>query len=247
MHYLMEGFRLLREPGVRAYVIVPLTINITLFSGALWWAYQQIGRFDAFLMESLPSWLDWLSWLIWPFFFLLAVLIVFYGFSLLANLIAAPFNGFLAEKVEQLVSGEAPPEQFDWKELLLIVPRSILRELLKLAYYLPRLLGVFILTLIPTVNVVAPLLWFALGAWMMTIQYIDYPIDNHQLGFAKVKQGARVRRATSFGFGGSVTLCTMLPVINLVIMPAAVCGATVWWVRELREALLEHHSNIDDQ
>ena len=35
MHYLLEGFRLLRRPGVRAYVIVPLTINITLFSGCL--------------------------------------------------------------------------------------------------------------------------------------------------------------------------------------------------------------------
>ena len=236
--YLAEGFRLLARPGIRAFVIAPLLINMALFGGALWWGYQQIDRFNTFLIASLPSWLEWLSWLLWPLFFLLAVLVVCYGFSLLANLIASPFNGFLAEKVEDLLSGEPLADSMNWSELLLMIPRSVLRELLKLLYYLPRLLAVFIITLIPSVNIVAPLLWFALGAWMMTIQYIDYPIDNHQLGFGKVRQSAKLRRATAFGFGGSVMLCTMLPLVNLLIMPAAVCGATAWWVRDLKAELL---------
>jgi CysZ protein len=238
IQYLMEGFRLLRRPGIRRFVVIPLLINICLFSAAIWWGYQQIDALNIWLLNALPSWLEWLSWLLWPLFFLVAVLLVCYGFSLVANLIASPFNGFLAEKVEKSLSGDPLGGETSWGELALMIPRSILRELLKLMYYLPRLLVVFIITLIPSVNVIAPALWFALGAWMMTIQYIDYPIDNHQLGFAKVKQGAKLQRATSFGFGGGVMLCTMLPIVNLVIMPAAICGATAWWVRDLKRALL---------
>ena len=59
--------------------------------------------------EGLGAWLDWLRYLLWPLFVLTAVLLVFYTFSLLTNLIAAPFNGLLAEAVEKLAAG--PGEQ----------------------------------------------------------------------------------------------------------------------------------------
>jgi CysZ protein len=36
----------------------------------------------------------------------------------------------------------------------------------------------------------------------------------------------------AWGFGGLVMLCTMIPVVNFFVMPAAVAGATLIWVRE---------------
>ena len=36
----------------------------------------------------------------------------------------------------------------------------------------------------------------------------------------------RDKRSTALGFGAGVTLLTAIPIINLFIMPAAVCGAT---------------------
>ena len=33
-------------------------------------------------------------------------------------------------------------------------------------------------------------------------------------------------------FGGSVYLVLLVPVVNLLMMPAAVAGATLFWVRE---------------
>ena len=43
--------------------------------------------------------------MLWPLFVVLVVLMVFFTFTMLANIIAAPFNGFLAEKVEVVVHG----------------------------------------------------------------------------------------------------------------------------------------------
>jgi len=114
------------------------------------------------------------------------------------------------------------------------LPRVILRELSKLIYYLPMAAFVLLISFIPVLNVVAPVLWFLLGAWMMSLQFLDYPMDNHLLSFADVKEAARARRLSSMGFGGVVALCTGIPVVNFFVVPAAVVGATLLWCEELR-------------
>jgi len=68
---------------------------------------------------------------------------------------------------------------------------------------------------------------------MMSVQYCDYPMDNHQFSFAAVKERLRRRRMTALGFGGLVSLMSSIPILNFFVVPAAVCGATVFWVREL--------------
>jgi CysZ protein len=41
-------------------------------------------------------------------------------------------------------------------------------------------------------------------------------------------------------FGALISLFTMIPVLNLVIMPVAVCGATAMWVDRYRSTLARH-------
>ena len=153
-------------------------------------------------------------------------------FTMLANIIAAPFNGFLAEKVEVVVRGTDDFPPFSWAELVAMVPRTLAREMRKLGYFLPRAIGLFILSFIPVVNLIAAPLWLLFGVWMMAIQYIDYPADNHKLGWNEMLAWLRQKRWQSMSFGGSVYLVLLVPVVNLLMMPAAVAGATLFWVRE---------------
>jgi CysZ protein len=95
---------------------------------------------------------------------------------------------------------------------------------------------VFILIWIPPFTALAPLLWFLLGAWMMAVQYVDYPVDNHQRNFQAVKSVLRGRRLSSLGFGGVVALVSGVPILNFFVVPAAVCGATLFWCEELAES-----------
>ena len=150
------------------------------------------------------------------------------------KLIASPFNGLLAEKTALLLTGQAVPD-LATAQVLLSFPKSIGRELTKLLYYIPLALVVLVISFIPLINTVAPLLWFLLGSWMMAIQYCDYPMDNHHASFAATKQRITLTGLTSCGFGAGVMLATMIPLVNLMIMPAAVCGATAYWVKEIRE------------
>ena len=103
LHYLLVGLRLITAPRIRAYVVVPLIINSLLFAGGLLYGAHLWGRL---LDTTLPSWLEWLEWLLWPLFVVLALGVVFFCFSLVANLIAAPFNSNLAKAVEIRLTGQ---------------------------------------------------------------------------------------------------------------------------------------------
>lgn len=230
-NYLLRGAAMLPQPGLRRFVLVPLIVNVLLFIGAIWLLVNQFSVLIDYWMGFIPDWLDFLYWLFWPLFALLVLVGVYYGFSIVANLIAAPFNGFLSEKVENRLRGE-PVTDEGWGEVLAMIPRSLQRELHKLAYYLPRFLLILVLTFIPGVNLLAPLLWFLFGAWMMSIQYCDYPMDNNKVSFNQMRQLMKAKRVTSVGFGAMIQLGMLVPVLNLFVMPAAVIGATLYWVEE---------------
>lgn len=231
--YLGRGARMLRHPSLRLFVIVPLLVNFLIFASLLTVGFSYVTDLMAWLDASLPQWLDFLRWILWPLIIVTALLLSGYLFTFIAVLIASPFNGLLAEKAEELITGRPVDALEGLRAALVMVPRGIVREILKLLYYAPIALGVFLLTLIPGINAVAPLLWFLLGAWMMSIQFVDYPMDNHQRSFAEVKVAVRTRRLSSLGFGGLVALVAGIPVLNFFVMPAAVVGATLFWCEEL--------------
>lgn len=230
--YLREGLKLLMRPGLRLFVLIPLGINLLLFCALVGFAGHEFGLWLDHLKSSFPGWLSALQWLLWPLFVLLMVLVIFFTFTMIANIIAAPFNGFLAEKVEVVVTGKDEFPAFSWKELIEMVPRTMSREMRKLGYYLPRALGLLVLSFIPGANIIAAPLWVLFGVWMMAIQYIDYPADNHKMSWQDMLAWLRSKRWACLSFGGITYLVLLIPLANLVMMPAAVAGATLFWVRE---------------
>ncbi|WP_366511853.1 sulfate transporter CysZ [uncultured Amphritea sp.] len=254
-NYFLRGLAMLPEKGIRHFVVVPLLINIFLFTGAIWLLFDQMGYWIDYLLSSiLPDW-DWLQFLryiLWPLVAALVLISVYYSFSFVANIIAAPFNGILSEKVEQRLRGVTITDS-GWKEIVALIPRTVAREIAKLFYYLPRLLFLMILAFIPVLGMIAPLLLFLFGCWMMAIQYCDYPMDNNRVSFRDMKDSLKQRRLTSVGFGGLISVGMMIPLLNLLIMPAAVVGATIFWVEEYTDgseidlAGLMRQQQLDDK
>ena len=148
--------------------------------------------------------------------------------------LTSPFHGLLADKVEEEVTGEALETESSVVQVVLSVPRGFLRELHKLFHYLPMALLVVIISATPGLNFAAPFLWMILGAWMMSLQFIDYPMDNHRLQFREVREACSALRGTSIGFGLAVAFISGIPILNLALIPAAVAGATLLWCDELR-------------
>ncbi|HTT08266.1 MAG TPA: sulfate transporter CysZ [Gammaproteobacteria bacterium] len=233
--YVHTGARLLNRPGVRPYVLVPLCISALLFTGGLWWLWDWLSHLMHWL---LPAWLSWLQYLIWPVVALAALMILYFGFSLLANLIGAPFNGWLAGAVARHLGG-GPAAATRLGNLPAEILKGFLTELRKLGYILLLTIPFLLLLFVPVVGAV---LWFFFTAWLLAYNYVDYPMSLHGLDFAAQRRWLSENRWLCLGFGAGTLLLSLLPLINFIAMPAAVAGATAMYLDRSGSALTKPRS-----
>jgi CysZ protein len=233
--YLLKGFSLMNQQGIRRFAYLPMAINIALFSIAIWLGYSQ---FDSWLNSLMPTWLpEWLlngiMWIIMPIFTALVSIIVFFSFSIIANFLASPFNGPLAEAVEKKLTGQAPPT-LAWQQIIKDTPSVLWNELKKIKYFLLWIIPLFILSWIPVVNIAAPVLWFLFSGWMLSLEYHDFPMGNHQLKFPEQRDKLKTQRSLTLGFGLATLAVTMIPIVNFIVIPAAVAGATALYLERIK-------------
>ena len=232
--YFFYGLELAVKPGIRQFVLLPLLANVLLVGGALFYLFSHLDVWIEQLIGQLPGFLSWLSYILWPLLVLTILATFSYFFSTLANFVAAPFNGLLSEKVEGHLTGKAVNDD----GMLAVVkdtPRILAREWKKLLYVLPKAIGLFILLLIPALGqTLGPILWFGFTAWMLAVQYCDYPFDNHKVPFNEMRNSLKQKQGKAYSFGALVAIFTTIPILNLIVMPVAVCGATAIWVAEFK-------------
>ena len=176
----LEGFSLARHPGLRRYTWLPVGISLVVCVTGLYFAFDYLIDVTNRFIAGLPEWLSWLDLLLKPLLYITGVLGGAWLFGLLAVLIASPFLGAFSMALERLRYGSAPESDTAiWTDISM----SLAREGRKILYHLPRLLLVFLLTLIPVINLAAPVIWLLFGAWTMAVQFVDYPTENRQQPF----------------------------------------------------------------
>ncbi|KJS05387.1 MAG: hypothetical protein VR73_12345 [Gammaproteobacteria bacterium BRH_c0] len=237
--YFVKGFRLLWQPRIRPFVVIPLLVNILLFAVLTTVLINQFDALLTWLTAQLGDWLEWILWLLWLIVGALWLLVYGFSFAMISNLIAAPFYGLLAEQVELHLRGQGQSEALTLRSLLALTGRTLVREVQKLLYFLPRLLLVVLLSLIlyfiPGIGLLVPGLYFLWGAWSLALQNSDFAADNNQLSFAHLRRRCARQRGLSLSFGAVAMLASSTPLLNLLAVPAAVAGATALWVERLAD------------
>ena len=234
--YVLRGSRLAVRPELRRFVLIPLMINTLVFSAAIWFG---ISQFDALLEWLLPAgnswWAEYARAALWVIFSVIVLLILFFTFTVLANLIGAPFNGLLSEKVENYLSGEVLQNGGGVRDFLSTILPSLMSEVKKLLYFLSLGIAIFLLALIPGLNVLSPILWALYTSWMLATEYAAYPMENHKMYFSRIRSELKSHKSVAFGFGLAVMIMSTIPVVNFFVMPVAVSGATALWVERLKK------------
>jgi len=231
--YFFRGLSLITQPGVRQFVIIPLILNIVIFAVLIGYGYQQFGELLDWLLPDENSWLSWLNWLRWiliPIFVSVAAIAVFFLFTIVANFVGAPFNSLLAEAVERRLTGNSNDAQKGFSDIIASIGPTMISELKKMLYYIvlssPFVILFVIALVIPILNLVASFAWLLVTAWILSVQYADYPFDNHDVDFSQLRQRLGQKRFMAFGFGGATMLMMAIPIVNFIVMPTAVAGAT---------------------
>ncbi len=240
MRYFLKGFALIFKPNIRRFVLIPLVINILLFSAVIyygWLQYQMlIDNLLTPLLNGLPHW-EWLMvvihWLMMPLFIVTALVVIVFAFTFVANSVSGPFNSLLAEAVEKHLTQQAitaPAEP--WSNIIVGITWGIIEPLW---YYFKWVIILLVFSLIPVVNIISPILWFFFGAWLVTLEYADAPLANHGYTPPLQRKILAKKRGLAFSFGSTVLGAMLIPGINLLVMPVAVAGATCMWVDELAD------------
>ena len=224
----LQGARLARARSLRRFVWAPMALSFVAVSLLLVPGHDAVEAAAGWIVALVPDWLDWLGAVLAFLLYVLGLVLAVWAFGFISVLLASPFLGILSARAEREAFGDGPDHD---ESLSAAMAGALKREGRKLAYHLPRLAGLFVLTLIPIVNVAAPLLWFAFGAWMLALHFVDFASENRGLQLDDTIARLRANPGPAFGFGAAVALLMAVPFAALVVIPAAVCGGAVLWRR----------------
>ena len=230
---------MLGRRDIRWLVLIPLLINFILFASTTSFAASWLQNWITAITTSVPDWLQWLVWAIWFLFAILALAIYAFTFTILANLIGSPFYGVIAQRV---IAAEIAVDQSNIlteSGLLSGAWNSLVRELQLIGYFLPRTVAVGIVAMmmsfIPVVNLLAPIIAGSWAAWCLCLQYLDYAADSQGVTFLALRKKVSDNRLNSMGFGLTALLASAIPLVNLVMLPASVVAGSLLWCRQHRD------------
>lgn len=232
---VFRGAELVTRPGIRHFAYVPLLVNVLVFAGLIWLSGEAFDALlDRYLSDTESIWWAALRWLAWVLFSAAMLLVSFLTFTLAANLIGSPFNEALSAAVSAELGHRLGEGEQSWSAILGGFPAAIGQEITKWLYFARWLAPALLLLLVPGLQVLAPVVWAALTAWFVALEYLEFPAGNRGLEFKALRQRVRSERGYLWGFGATVAALALIPGLNLVLMPVAVAGATTMWERYLR-------------
>ncbi len=232
---LLKAFHFLSKAQLRKFLLIPIFINLLLYSLAF-----VVGFFymDDLMEYLLPDWINSIPWLSWlssvleGLFFICLLMISFFSFTILANLIASPFYSKLSKRTLELLIENETPKGKKPKKIKSIPEVSLMKNLygewLRIRYLLSWSLFLLIFSIIPVINLIAPILWLLFGAWGMALEYLTYPLENRGLLFPEQKKLAKEVRFGALTFGGISLFGLTIPFFNIVVSPVAVIAATIY-------------------
>lgn len=162
-----------------------------------------------------------------------AILVMVYLFTTVTLIVGQPFYERIWMHVERRL-GQVPENPLGfWRALWrglgaairLVVPTVLLG------------IAVFLVGLIPAVGqVIGVMLGALLGGWLLSLELTGLAFDARGMTFLSRRATLRGRRAAATGFGAAVYLAFLVPLGAVIMMPAAVAGATLLARRALGEA-----------
>lgn len=228
------GRLLLRYPRLLKLVLIPFLINVATFSLAVYFGLQ---FFHDFVLELLPQGEAWywvaLYYAVWVVAGLLTLVLVFFCFTVVGNLIASPFNELLSERIEGLLLTDVKAPPFALRDFCRDMLRVWLVELKKMSLFVVAMLGLLLLNLLPGVgNLIYGVLSVLLTLFFLAWEYLAFIHERKKHDFRQQRRYLMERKLLVLGFASGVLLMLAIPFMQLACIPIAVAGATLLWCEE---------------
>ncbi len=233
--YLLRGFRMINQPGIRRYVVIPVMVNTVLFLLLAYLAVSYFRDLTTWLVDLAGSWSTWiLGPLLWLLFVPLLALLMIHSFVALTGILGSPFYSLMAQRLEERGVGSPVFPDEGVVGILRDLSYTVRQEVYKLLYFTFWLIPFLLLYLIPGLNLLAPFALTAYAAWSLALECLDFAMSNHRIPFSRQRALLKQRRGFTLGFGATALVLSFVPLVNLVIIPAAVAGGVQVWLDDLK-------------
>lgn len=156
---------------------------------------------------------------------------------ILASIVCAPLYSFLATYAQAQIHGNSQPllgqgSSQSWPSFIVgSVLRMFGREFVKWVCFAALWAAGWVITSIPFVDYLAPLIWLLITAWTFSLNYLDYVYDQNDISFIQMSMEAGRNLLPTLSLGLIFCLLMLMPYLNYVLPPLAVCAATQYFMR----------------
>lgn len=232
--FLLQGLRLWRSrPGLMLLGLVPAVLVAILVGAALVGLLLTADDLIGWATPFADGWNDTVRDL---FRLVLHVLVVL-GAGLLAVVtftgltlaVGDPFYERIWKAVELSLGGEVPDHGVGWV-------RGALDGLVLVVLGVATAIMVFAISLVPLVGAfVGAAVGLVVAGRVLAAELVSRPLENRGMDRAARRQLMAEHRRAMLGFGICVQACFLIPLGGILVMPAAVAGAT-YFAREVLDA-----------
>jgi CysZ protein len=231
-----EAHRFINKHRLWKWIIVPGIIYCILFIAGMYLFGKTSSMATAFVLQKsgLKAWVDsmhesWLNWLvIMGQFFIIIILFLFYFslFKFIFLIIGSPVFAYLSEKTESIIEGKEFP--FSFPQFLKDIVRGIKIALRNLLWQTVYVVTILILSFIPVVGWVAPLVALLTECYYFGFSMLDYSSERHKLSTSQSIAFIGNHKGLAIGNGLVFYVMHLLPFIGWLLAPSyAVVAATL--------------------
>jgi CysZ protein len=238
---LGRGFALLRrERSLWPWAALPFLINLLAFGLAIWAFVANLdaiaGPLERMLDPGEPS--AWWGWAWAGPLLLLAVLVrwlllaalgvaIYFLFTVVGALVAAPFLDVLSERVERIAAGEPAQAGGGLGDLLSGALRSMIEEGKRTFFFLAVQLAIVLFGLFPGVQPIAAVASLAFTALFLPLDYTAYALDRRRVPFKLRRRWIAENFGEMFGFGSFGLALFFVPGLSFLCLPWLVTAGTL--------------------
>lgn len=229
-----------RERSLWPWVLVPFALNLIAFglAAAVFVAHLDAlaGPLERMLAVATPE--HWYGYL-WagPLWLLaaavrMALLVAFgvaiyFAFTAIGGVIAAPFLDVLSERVERLARGALPPQAPGMAAVLRRAGRSVIEEGKRVAFLLALQAALLLVGLVPGLQPFAAAGSLALAALFLPLVYTGFALDRRGVRFAARRRWVAGHPFEMLSFGGFALLLFLVPGVSFLCLPWLVSAGTL--------------------
>ena len=228
------------ERSLWPWVAVPFVLNLAAFALAATAFVANLdllaGPFERLLVVPEPN--AWYGYVVAGPLWLLAALVrvallaglalaIYFGFTLLGGVIAAPFLDVLSERVERIASGRELEVKPGVTALLRRSARSVLEEGKRAAFFFAVELALLLVGLVPGLQPAAAAASLLFAALFMPLFYTGFALDRRGVRFAARRRWILGHRIEMLSFGGFALALYAVPGLSFLCLPWLVSAGTL--------------------